>query len=119
MTGILCVLITGACLHKKRHIHVPLMVTGILADLTVVIILEFNRGAIAKAIERSSTQSEILFKIHLATAIITLVGYGIALYTGRRLYTGHESIRPFHRFNAKVVLLTRTIVSITSFWVVD
>ena len=111
---ILCLIFVGVYFRKKRHIHVPIMLTSLILDLSAVVYLEMDRNVIMKAYERTP---ESLMKLHLLFAVTTLIGYGLALVTGINLLRGNNKVRYLHRINACVFLIARTGVLITSFWV--
>lgn len=111
--AVLCLIYVGVIFRRKRKIHVPIMLASFVLDMTAVIYLEFNRGVVMKAFEKVS---EYMFQIHLTFAIATLVGYGIALYTGTCLLRG-LSMRRLHKINAVFFLIARTGVFITSLFI--
>ncbi len=113
--AVLCLLYTGVAFHRKKRIHVPIMITSFVLDMSAILYLELNRGVLAKVLEKSGT--EHVLQIHLTFAVLTLLGYGVAFYTGSRLLKGIP-IKRFHKINAMVFLISRTGVFITSFFVI-
>lgn len=111
---VLCLIFVGVYFRRKRKIHVPIMLSCFVLDMSFVLYLEFNRHVIKEALERAP---ESIMKLHLLFAISTLLGYGVALVTGRGLLKGNNKLRSLHRINACIFLIARTGVLITSFWV--
>lgn len=113
---VLLMIYTGFLLRRKRKIHIPLMVSSFTLDLLSILYLELNRNVIFKAYEEVSRG---IMQIHLFFAVTTLIGYGIAIYTGRKLAKGtiSDAVRTLHRTNAFCFLTARTAVFVTSFWV--
>jgi hypothetical protein len=90
------------------------MLSAFTLDMASVLYLELASDVIDKAMNHAS---QTTLRIHLAFAITTLISYGIALYTGRRLLKNENQIRPIHKINAGIFLVARTVVFITSFFV--
>ena len=80
--------------------------------MTSVIYLELKENVIAKAYEHVNQFS---MDIHLTFAIVTLIGYGVAIFTGRKLNLFYEQYRKIHKTNMFIFLIARTGVFITSF----
>ena len=110
---VLLLICVGVSLHKRRHIHVPIMISAFTLDMISVLYLEFSRGVIQEALAHASAG---MLQLRLVFAATTLLGYAIAIYTGRKLLKG-AAIYRIHRTNAMVFLVARTGVLVTSFWV--
>lgn len=114
---VLLMIYTGFLLRRKRKIHIPLMISSFTLDLFSILYLELNRNVIFKAYEEVSRG---IMQIHLFFAVTTLIGYGIAIYTGRKIARSamiSEAIQTLHKVNAFCFLTARTGVFVTSFWV--
>lgn len=111
--AILLLIFVGVLFRRQRNIHVPMMVSSCVLDLASVLYLELTRGVIGEAIEKISSN---MMQMHLVFASLTLIGYGIAIYTGRRILKG-DSIYKIHRTNAILFLIARSGVFVTSFFV--
>ena len=92
---ILCLMILGIGLRRRRRLHVPIMSAVIVWDLVLVLQIELFRDAIFKA--SRFMENSWLLNVHILLAVSTLVTYGFALYTGRRLLKNDNSIRKFHQ----------------------
>ncbi len=110
---VLALIFVGFLFRRKRKVHIPIMIVSFVLDLISVFYLELSRDVIFKAYD---TISKELMQIHLLFAVVTLVGYGIAMYTGRKIAKG-APISALHRINAFCFLTARTGVFVTSFWV--
>ncbi len=110
---VLLLIYLGAALRHRRKIHVPIMITAFTLDMLSVLYLEFTKNVIMEAMEHASTSS---VQVHLTCAGMTLLGYGVAILTGRKILQG-KSLYAVHRTNAVIFLIARTGVFITSFWV--
>jgi len=108
---VLILILVGVSLRKQRRKHVPIMITCFVLDMISVLYLEMNRHVIQEAFEHISQRT---MQIHLFFAMGTLVGYGIAGYTGRKLLKGF-AIYWVHRLNALCFLVCRTGIFVTSF----
>jgi hypothetical protein len=112
---VLAMIFVGFAFRRKRRIHIPIMVMSFVLDLTSVLYLELARDVIFKAYD---TVSKGVMQIHLFFAVVTLVGYGIAMYTGRKIAKG-APVSALHRINAFCFLTARAGVFVTSFWVLE
>ena len=110
---VLLLILTGVLFRHYRKIHVPIMVFSFVLDISSVFYLEFSRSVIQEALGHAS---EKIVQFHLVCAVATLLGYGIAIFTGRRLLRG-APIHLFHRINAILFLMARTGIFVSSFWV--
>ena len=93
-----------------------IMSLAIIWDLILVGQIELNRGVVIKAIQ--FTQNTFLLNIHVSIALLTVLLYGVMIYTGRKLLKGEVSLRPVHRRFGLTTLGFRFFVYITSFFIV-
>jgi hypothetical protein len=103
-----CMMLGGLILRQQRRIHVGLMIAAIITDLTLVLVLEFQRNAIATAMEFSLTP---LQQAHiLASGIATVLYFGV-LYLGvqRLLGNGGKTARHWHLRIGLLAFAFRTI----------
>mgnify|MGYP000109034335 CR=1 FL=1 len=109
---IVSLMLYGVYHRKTRYKHIKIMKTAIIWDLLLVAQIEITRSAILKA-SRVFENPEIL-NIHVSLAISTVLLYGIVFITGRKLQSGDESIRKFHKPIGILTLTTRIATLITS-----
>jgi hypothetical protein len=114
-TAMVFVLALGLYLRHRPKLHIPLMLTAFAVDLTNVILIEVNRGAVEKAYESMTTGGSFLFKFHVAVSVLCILGYVVAVITGTRLYR-RGAWRGPHKANAAVFIVTRLSSYVTSFW---
>ena len=113
---ILSLIIIGVFLRRKRAAHVKVMLTAIIWDILLVLQIELNRDAIAKA-SKVVANTQIL-NIHVSLAVTTVLLYFGMLYTGRKLLKGDGAIRPTHKKLGWTTLAFRILTFATSFWAV-
>lgn len=109
---VLVAIAIGVHYRHRRRIHIPIMISCFVVDLSNLLVIELTRGAIEKTLQTD----DWLLVFHVAVSVTFLLGYVIAVITGTRLHrTGRG--RPIHRGNAAVFLLARVLNYITSFFV--
>ena len=114
---ILSLILIGVYLHKKRKIHVRIMLTAIIWDILLILQIELNRGAVAKAAKAAS--NTMILNIHVSLAVLTVLFYFAMLHTGRKLLAGANEIKPLHRKLGWTTVVLRTLTFITSFFAVS
>lgn len=93
------------------------MLTVIIWDIFLILQIELNRKAVAKATKMLSNPT--ILNIHVLLAISTVVFYFIMIYTGRKILKKERQWQIWHkRFGLSTVLL-RLLTYITSFFVVS
>lgn len=98
----------GYLLHRKRYIHIPVMVAVILFDLLMPFYLYMNRDWKARLIESGDILSFMVW-MHFGL-VITLYGlYIVQVRLGVKMYRG-EAVRDDHASLAKGILLVRLFV---------
>lgn len=109
---IVALLIYGVYHRKNRYKHVKIMKTAIIWDLLLVVQIELNRGAIAKA--SKALTNPMLLNIHVSLAVSTVLLYLLIFITGQKVLKGNENIRVVHRTIGIITLTTRIATLITS-----
>jgi hypothetical protein len=92
------------------------MATAIIWDIILILQIEFNRDAIAKA-SKALTNPRIL-NIHVLFALSSVVLYFILIFTGRKLLKGNRDILKWHGKFGLLTLIMRTLTFVTSFFAV-
>lgn len=103
-------IIYGFWLRYQRKPHVGIMISAILADLVAIGLVQGNRHVVQRA---SAGGLDPLLKVHILLATSSIVMYGIATWTGWKIWKGSKS-RRVHRANGVLLLGVRSLVSITS-----
>ncbi len=109
-------MIVGITKRKNRTQHVPIMKTVLIWDVLLILQIELSRGAIDKASE--VVVNPMILNIHVTFAVLSVVFYGLLVWTGRKLLKGHEIVRPRHRLFGWTAFTLRTLTLITSFFAV-
>lgn len=110
MSILACVLIlAGVAFRRRRRVHVPLMLTALAIDLTIVAIIEIGRGAVESAKNRMGP----LMAVHIAISVLVLVLYAVQIWTGIRNLRGRRS--RWHRAGGITFVVLRLGNLVTSF----
>jgi uncharacterized membrane protein YozB (DUF420 family) len=121
-TLILLVLAYGLKMRRKPEVHMKVMITCFVIDVINVGLVELGAragggsGAVAKGVDSFLEELFTILNFHILVSIGCLVCYGIAVYTGRKLYKTGEG-RSRHRKNAIVFIVMRLSSWVTSFMV--
>ena len=99
-------LIIGYLNRRNRSRHVPLMLTGMVSDIGLVLYLQFTREAIQKALRFDLA---IFNQLHIACSTVSIILYFPIFYFGFRLLRGDLSVRDIHRRLGTVALIFRTL----------
>ncbi len=113
---ILSTMTLGVYLRKKRSVHIKLMATTIIWDILLILQIELGRGAIIKA--SNAVSNAMMLNVHVSIAVLTVFFYGGMIYTGRKLLSGDNSIRPLHKKLGWTTWSLRILTFVTSFWAV-
>jgi hypothetical protein len=114
---IVCLILAGVYLRRRRTVHIKLMGTAITWDILLVLQIELSRGAILKA--SGALHNALILNIHVAIAVSTVLLYFAMIATGRRLLRGDIKIRPLHSKLGWTTVTMRLLTFITSFFAVS
>jgi hypothetical protein len=114
--SILLLMSAGIIVRRRRQLHVKIMSTAMVWDVILILQIELSRSAILKATH--AVTNPLILNIHISIAVSTVVLYGFMIYTGRKLLSGQNQIRPRHKFLGWTTLTMRILTFITSFWAV-
>ena len=102
LSAFVCVLIVVGLLNRRRkRVHIPLMLSALIIDLSMVLYLEIRRGVIESIPQRPMTP---LLIVHILISVTVLVLYGMQVYTGIQNAKGRRS-RQHPRVGATFVVL--------------
>ncbi|MAF76812.1 MAG: hypothetical protein CME60_01530 [Halobacteriovoraceae bacterium] len=93
------------------------MLTAIIWDILLILQIELNRSAIAKA--SKAVSNTMILNIHVSLAVLTVLFYFAMLYTGKKFIGGDSSIRPLHRKLGWTTVALRILTFATSFFAVS
>lgn len=105
------ILVVGVLFRRDRRIHIPLMLTAIIIDLSIVAYIEITRDALAAAKAKMGT----LMIVHIALSVSVLILYAVQVVTGIRNVRGGKSHA--HRKTMPWLVAARLGNLITSFLV--
>lgn len=116
-SGIILTLITfGLFNRKNKALHIKIMLTAIIWDILLVLQIELNRGAIAKASKALSNTA--ILNIHVALAVTCVLAYLFMIYSGRFLKLGENTYRKMHKRIGIFAYVLRILTFLTSFFIV-
>lgn len=113
---IFCILTFGLMNRRNKQIHTKSMFIAIVWDIILILQIELNRGAIAKA--SKAITNPFILNFHVAMAITCVVGYLFMMYSGRLLNIGEQKMRQLHKKVGLTTYLLRLITLVTSFFAV-
>ena len=118
-TLVLIILGFGLYFRKKKKLHIPLMASAFIIDLSLVLIIEFQRHAVENVI--ASPSPFVIFHATISGLVLVLyialanIGMKMAkLSTGTQLI----DLTSTHVKLAKVFIVFRLINYVTSFYMV-
>jgi uncharacterized membrane protein YozB (DUF420 family) len=114
---ILSLILIGVYLRRKRALHIKTMLVAITWDILLILQIELNRSAIAKASKAIS--NTMILNIHVSLAVLTVIFYFCMIYTGKKFVDGNNQIRPLHKKLGWTTVLLRILTFITSFFAVS
>ena len=110
ISAAVCVLLVIGVLYRRRSsIHIPLMLSAFVIDVSMVVYLEVRRGVVESIPKRPMT---LLLAVHIAISVIVLILYGTQVYSGFRRWQGHRS--RWHYVAAFLLLPLRLLNFFTS-----
>jgi hypothetical protein len=112
---VLGILTIGILKRHQQTLHIKLMATAMVLDLALVGYIEFNRKAIATAMQPPHP----FVTFHVVMSVIVVLLYFVQAGLGRKLKNGDEKLRKFHKWSGWTLYLLRWGNFITSFFVGD
>lgn len=115
-TIIVLLMLIGIFFRKRRQIHVKIMSLVIAWDVLLILQIELNRSAIAKAAEVAKNTS--MLNIHVSIAVATVLLYVAMVWSGRKLLKGENHMRFHHKMLGISTLIMRLLTYATSWYVI-
>ncbi len=119
---VLLIIATGLYFRKKMSLHIPLMITAFVIDLTLVLVIEIQRAAVEKVVGHVAAGTDYFLIFHAAVSLLVLVSYVSLIYTGSKVYKGIKAgtgkpreIYAWHKKLAAAFIVLRLINYLTSF----
>lgn len=118
-TLILLIIVLGLYFRKQPKIHVPLMLTAFVADLALVLIIEFQRKAVEKVVDNAITAPNTFLLFHAGISLIVILLYIALIITGNKalklpIRAGSNTME-IHKILALIFIVFRLANYITSF----
>lgn len=117
--SILILMYVGVIFRRNRRLHIKLMASSMIWDVLLILQIELTRSAIVKASESMIGSKSLILNIHVAMAIACVILYGFMVESGRKILRGEKSVRGRHRLQGISILVLRTLVFVTSFFVAN
>jgi hypothetical protein len=114
---IVLLMIWGVSKRRVRKLHIKIMSSVIIWDIILILQIELNRGAVAKA--SKVAKNHWLMNLHVAMAVATVLLYFVLIYSGRKLLKGNNEIRSLHQKTGMSAFSLRILTYVTSFFVVE
>ena len=110
------ILLFGLIIKKNKYLHVRLMSTAIIFDLSLVLLLELQRHAIETTLQNELSN---LQRAHIYCSTLAVLCYIPTLILGLRLYKNKPSSRKWHLRFGGFAFLFRTIGFIMMFSLIE
>ncbi len=118
-TLVLAIIAVGLIYRKRPEVHIPCMSLAFAIDIGLVLYIEWSRHAIETVgKELTAPLPEGLLLFHVAVSLLTLVLYGVQMFSGVKLFKGVGPGRNFHRNVGYGFIVCRLANYVTSFFVV-
>lgn len=118
-TLIVILMFAGVYFRKIRNRHVKIMSTVIIWDVLLILQIELNRSAIAKAADAvMEVSNKMILNIHVSIAVATVILYVFMVITGRKILKEGLDFKPKHKMLAFGTVTMRVLTYVTSFMVV-
>ena len=113
-TLVLVVVAVGLWLRRRRNaIHIRLMISAFLIDLSLLLYIEYSRHAVQKVV--ASTRPLVWF--HATVSVVVLLCYVVMIQLGRGVLAGNPRARKRHHMLGIVFVVLRGLNYITSYLV--
>lgn len=93
--------------------HITLMLAAFICDLGLIAALVFGRNALGTV---AGGEMSVALWVHVPTAVVTVVLYFGAVWTGFALWRGRD-VRARLRWLDRCLLVFRVLTLVTSIWV--
>lgn len=109
-----CVLLVVGYLNRRqKKIHIPMMVSAFVIDMTIVLIIEFSRGAI----DAAKSKMGPLMIVHICISVTVILLYITQIVSGIKKARGKPC--GWHGHTGLMLLITRLGNLVTSFMVMQ
>lgn len=114
------IMLAAYFMHKRRQLHISLMVGVMLFDLLIPVYLFLRRDWFTRLIEHEDILTFGVW-MHFMVAIVLYMLYAFQIIAARKILRGEETekSRQDHRAQAKGILLVRLFVILTGAMLYD
>lgn len=109
-------LVFGLVNKKNKYLHVRLMSTAMIVDVSLVLLLEIQRNAIETTLESNLNWMQ---QTHIYSSTLAVLFYIPAAILGYKLYNNLKSSRAWHLRLGGLAFLFRTIGFILMFSLIE
>ena len=113
-TLVLLLIAAGIYFRKQTWIHLRLMLTAFVIDLSLVVYIEATRHVV----EKVSHHTGLLLWFHVLVSLAVLIAYVAQIQLGRRILNGSVASRGLHLKLGLTFCTLRLVNYITSFMIV-
>ncbi len=121
-TFVLALIAAGLHYRKQMKLHIPLMITAFVIDLSLVLVIELQRAAVEKVVSHVVAGTNYFLIFHATVSLLVLVLYVLLIWTGSKVYKGIKAgtgkprdIYALHKKLAAAFIVLRLINYATAF----
>ncbi len=116
-TLVLVIIAVGLLVRRRRTLHVPLMLSAFVIDMSMLVAIEVSRKAVENAVDAvADHRMPGILLFHIVVSSVLVVCYFFMLWSGYRLLRRGVGRRR-HFVGACAFLICRAINYITSFMI--
>ncbi len=117
--AIFVAILVGTFLHHRRRFHVRMMVGCFVADLLLLLAVEFlpANSAVKQALEaaKGGGEDSTLLLVHVAFSVLSLALWIVQIVVGRQVLRGRMELLPRHKKGSRYFLVCRLGNVVTAF----
>ena len=113
-TVVLLLIAAGVYYRKQTRVHLRLMLTAFVIDVSLVVYIEITRHAVEKVLHHTG----LLLWFHVVVSVAVLIAYVAQIQLGRQILNGFVASRARHFKLGLTFCALRLINYITSFMIV-
>ncbi len=92
-TLVLVIIAAGLYFRRKVKLHIPLMLAAFVIDLSLVLIIEFQRAAVEKVASNVMAGTDYFLIFHASISLLVLVLYVLLMRSGYKIYKALYSLK--------------------------
>jgi uncharacterized membrane protein YozB (DUF420 family) len=108
----------GFAKRHDRRVHIRAMTVAFILDMALLGWIEISRQAVEKSLALGGRQAPgPLLGFHIFVSVLVILLYIAQVVLGRRLLSGSEAVRAWHRGSGRAFLCARGLNLVTSFMI--